>query len=472
MSTLPKLKSLTQNTLLFGISSFGTKFLTFFLVSIYTKELSTAEFGTIDILTTTVQLLIPVLTINIQDAVLRFSLDKNHFSSDVIRVGLRTLLIGSVVLGIFVLILCNIPFIPLEINYWILLYLSFISGGLLNVLSMYLKSQNKVKTLAFWGLINTVITFASTIILLCFFHLGVNGYIISVLSGSIIGNIGMIISGKVFIDIKHSNYSKALFTSMLAYSSPLIANSLGWWVNTASDRYILTFFSGADVNGIYAVSYKIPSILSAVQSVFYNAWSVSAITEFDKDDSDGFIGEVYSAYAYISILFASFIMLFNIIIAKFMYSYEFFSAWQFVPFLLTGTVFNGLGLFNGCIFTAVKKTKEVSVSTILGAVINTVLNFLLIPFIGPYGAAISTMIGYISIWLIRTIKLRKIIKMKVNWCLQIIFIILLVIQSFIATLNENMIYQIPFFIFLLVIGKNYFSTIIKMLKSKILKKKT
>lgn len=71
-----KIKNLSQNALLFTISGFGTRIISFFLVPLYTYVLSTDEFGSVDLVTTTAQLLIPVLTINIQDAVLRFSLDK------------------------------------------------------------------------------------------------------------------------------------------------------------------------------------------------------------------------------------------------------------------------------------------------------------------------------------------------------------------------------------------------------------
>lgn len=145
---------------------------------------------------------------------------------------------------------------------------------------------------------------------------------------------------------------------MILYSFPLVTNSIAWWLNNASDRYILTFFCGTSINGIYAVSYKIPTILSTFQSVFYNAWSISAITEFDKEDRDGFIGNIYTMYSAISIIGCSILLIFNIFIAKILYS-KLFEAWHYVPPLLIGTVFNGLALFEGCIFTAVKNKRGI-----------------------------------------------------------------------------------------------------------------
>lgn len=448
-----KIKNLSQNALLFAISGFGTRIISFFLVPLYTYVLSTDEFGSVDLVTTTVQLLIPVLTINIQDAVLRFSLDKNYKAEDAICVGFKIIGASSALLGVILFGLDYSGIIPLESNYMFFLYLSFTSGALNNNLSMYLKAKDYVKTLAVWGITNTAVTCLVNLLLLLGMHLGINGYMIAYVSGTIVADVGMFLSGNIMKDLKSSKRSDEIAREMVKYSAPLIANSLGWWINNASDRYILTYFCGAAVNGIYAVSYKIPSILSALQSIFYNAWSISSITEFDENDEDGFIGETYTAYSSASFLACSLIMLFNITIAHILYSKNFFVAWKYVPFLLLGTAFNGLGLFNGCIFAAAKKTKEISITTVVSALINTALNFILIPLVGAYGAAFATMIGYFSIWFMRTLRLKSVIRMNVNWKKQVLMMIVLLMQCIAASANESFLYQLPFVLLLFVIQR-------------------
>ena len=84
MSKQSKYKNLSMNTLLFTISSFGAKIISFLLVPIYTSVLSTKDYGNVDLVSTTVQLLIPIATLNIQDAVLRFSLDDKYEAEEVI----------------------------------------------------------------------------------------------------------------------------------------------------------------------------------------------------------------------------------------------------------------------------------------------------------------------------------------------------------------------------------------------------
>lgn len=448
-----KIKNLSQNALLFTISGFGTRIISFFLVPLYTYVLSTDEFGSVDLVTTTVQLLIPVLTINIQDAVLRFSLDKNYKAEDAICVGFKIIGVSSALLGIILFGLDYSGIIPLESNYMFFLYLSFTSGALNNNLSMYLKAKDQVKTLAVWGITNTAVTCLVNLLLLLGMHLGINGYMIAYVSGTIVADVGMFLSGNIMKDLKISKRSGEIAREMVKYSAPLIANSLGWWINNASDRYILTYFCGAAVNGIYAVSYKIPSILSALQSIFYNAWSISSITEFDENDEDGFIGGTYTVYSSASFLACSLIMLFNITIAHILYSKNFFVAWKYVPFLLLGTAFNGLGLFNGCIFAAAKKTKEISITTVVSALINTALNFILIPLVGAYGAAFATMIGYFSIWFMRTLRMKSVIKMNVNWKKQVLMMIVLLMQCIAASANESFLYQLPFVLLLFVIQR-------------------
>lgn len=464
-----KYKNLSINTLIFTISSFGSKFISFFLVPLYTAILTTSEYGSVDLITTTAQLLIPTLTLNVQDAVLRFSLDKDYKKEDILVVSNRIILSSSLFLIIILCLAKILNLIDIGNNYLVFLFCSFLMGTINNCLNMYLRSTDKMKLIGICGVISTFITCITNIILLLVIKLGVNGYMIAYISGTFIANIGMFVFGNVWSDLRVGKWKPYVAKNVFAYSIPLIANSIAWWINNASDRYILTFFCGTSLNGIYSVSYKIPSILAMIQNTFYNAWSVSAITEYDKDDNDGFIGNVFTLYTVFSIILCSGIMLFNLFLAKLVYSKDFFLAWKYVPLLLVGTVFNGLGLFIGCIFTAVKQSKVISSTTIVGAATNTVLNFTFIPLIGASGAAFATLVGYFVVFIVRYNRLKNIIKMKVNWFPIIISLVVLGFQCIIASLSEMSYIQIPFFITILIINNRVFIKILKILKMKIRK---
>ena len=66
---------------------------------------------------------------------------------------------------------------------------------------------------------------------------------------------------------------------MLAYCVPLIPTAVFWWIMGVSDRYLVKWLVGSDANGIYAVAYKIPTILTILATVFMDAWQLSAIAE-------------------------------------------------------------------------------------------------------------------------------------------------------------------------------------------------
>ena len=70
---------------------------------------------------------------------------------------------------------------------------------------------------------------------------------------------------------------------MIIYSAPLIANSISWWFNSSLDRFFVLAMCGVAANGLLAVSYKIPSILALFQTIFNQAWTMSAVKENKKD---------------------------------------------------------------------------------------------------------------------------------------------------------------------------------------------
>lgn len=468
MSGKSKYRDLSKNTLLFTISSFGSKIISFLLVPLYTYVLSTTDYGTVDLMTTTVQLLIPIMTINIQDAVLRFSLDAECDEKEVIGEALKIIAISTALLAISLLIIWKSNILKMDAQYLYFLFLSFVFGSINNCFSMYLRARNKVLILTIGGLMNTILTCGLNIVLLLCVKMGVTGYLIANVVGTGIAVVFMLFAGDIYKEANFRN-TNHLLKLMIPYSLPLVVNSLAWWVNNASDRYILTFFCGAGINGIYAVAYKIPTILSTVQTVFYNAWSISAIIEYDKDDKDGFIGNVYTMYSSASYLGCTILLVLNVFIAKVLYSNDFFMAWKYVPFLLVGTVFNGIALFEGCIFTAVKKTKDVSITTIMGTLVNTLLNFVLIPVIGATGAALATMAGYCSIWIVRTLQMRKIVRLKVNWGVQVSSSVLLIVQAILAMSDQLYWIQIIPTCILLIIQKNNVFKVVRVIWLKLFK---
>ena len=449
-----KNKSLLKNIGIFTIGSFGSNIVSFFMVPLYTAVLNTAEYGSVDLITSTAALLTPILLLSIQDATLRFGMDPAYKKEDVLSTSINITFKGSVLLLIGLIVVRVLNLVNISTIYLAFLFVFFVLGALNNILNLYLKAKNKASVIAVSGILCTLTICSSNVLLLLVFKYGIIGYMISNIIGIFIQVIYQLVVGKAYEDVHISNYTN-LAKPMIKYSSLLIPNSISWWINNASDRYILTWLRGVSATGIYTVSYKIPTILSMFQNIFLNAWSISAIVEFDENDTDGFIGTNYSMYSFLSMLVCSGVLIINIPLAKFLYRGDYFSAWRCVPFLMFGTVFSGISQFEGSLFAATRNTKQVAKTTVIGAIVNTICNFVFIYFIGAIGAALATLLGYAVTWVLRTRYLRSFIKMKVNWFIHFTSLFLVAIQAIIATLNISWAIQIVFFLVVLALNRKF-----------------
>lgn len=431
-----KNKSLLKNIGIFTLGSFTSNAISFLMIPLYTSVLSTSECGSVDLMSSTASLLSPILLLSIQDATLRFTMDNNYKKEDVLSTSLNVVLKGTTILTIAIVLIGIVRIFPVSNQYLLFLWMIFVLGAISSIFNLYLKAENKAKIIACSGIIGTIAVCSCNYLFLVVLKYGVAGYMFSNVISLLLQIIYQLITGKIYKDIhfkKYNNISKP----MIRYSSPLIANSISWWVNNASDRYILTAVRGIAESGIYTVAYKIPTILTLFQNIVYNAWSISAIAEFDENDTDGFIGRNYELYSCISILICSILLVMNIPLARFLYKGDFFNAWKCVPFLLLGTVFSGISQFEGSLYAAVKETRLVAKTTVVGAITNTILNIVLICIFGAIGAAISTCVGYCITWLLRTMFMQRFVKMKVNWKKHFILLAFLVCQTIYATFDSK-----------------------------------
>ena len=125
-------KKLFNDTIVFAIGNFGSKILTFLLVPLYTSLLTTEQYGTADLITTTVSLLCPVLTLTIYEAILRFALDKKYNSSVVFNSALLLTIVGTLALVLFSPLVFSINWYLSD--YWFFLLLIWVKFLKINIL--------------------------------------------------------------------------------------------------------------------------------------------------------------------------------------------------------------------------------------------------------------------------------------------------------------------------------------------------
>lgn len=424
-----KYKYLFKNIGLLTLSNFATKLLSFFLVPLYTSVLTTDQYGTYDLFNTTVSVLIPILTVNILEAVLRFSMDKDYNQDAIVSLSTKWLIVSTLLVTFFIIIDYFVKIIPILDRYKIYFLLMFFVQSFSGIITAYSRGTDHIASLSVSSVIASVVTIGCNIIFLIPFKWGLPGYFLA----NIIGPLIQCTYLSVRLRIWHHIHLKERFLKqekeMLKYSFPMIANSVSWWVNNFSDRYIVTWFCGIAANGTYSVSTKIPSILDVFQTIFNQAWALSAVKDFDPDDKGGFFSNTYKAYNCLMVVICAFIIATDRILARLLYIGKFYIAWRYVPFLTIAIVFGALTGYLGGFFTAVKNSKAYAISTIYGAIVNIILNFILVPIIGALGASISTAVCYVVVWLVRVFQSRKYISMKINWFRDVISYLLLVVQT-------------------------------------------
>ena len=279
-----KYKFFLKNIGFLAVSQFGTKLIGFFLIPLYTNVLSATEYGTYDIFTTSVNLLIPILTLNIAEATLRYAIDIEINKEEVFSISINLIIRGSFIVG-FLLIVNHLLQISILIDqYAIFFVLLFFVSALNSVVSCFARGINYIKEVSVAGVLTSSLIMILNVLFLLLLDMGLTGYFLATIIGLTVGTVLLLIKIRVWDIYIFLPSNQKLKKEMLSYSKPMIANSISWWINSVSDRYIVTWLCGLAANGIYAVGYKIPSILNIFQTIFNQAWTLSAVRDFNAED--------------------------------------------------------------------------------------------------------------------------------------------------------------------------------------------
>lgn len=449
-----KYKKLIKNTSIFAIGTFGSKLLVFLIVPLYTHLLSTSEYGIIDVFTSTINLFIPFATLLIYEAAIRFLISKEFDKKVIFNNCFFTFVFGcifSVILSKFI-----VHFLKID-NYRFIFDLILILTSFTTIFSQYLRATGENLKFSFSGIITTFFTVGLNLIFLLIFKMGINGYLLSLLISQLITSLYLVISCRFFenFDLKYINFSSLKL--MLEYSIPLVPNNIMWWIMNAGDKYIINFSLGNSANGIYSLSYKIPTILSVLFSIFMQAWQVSAIEEMQDKNRNYFYKNVFN-YISFSLVFVTFLILlflqpiFDLMIGK-----DFLNSINYVPLLCVATVINCYATFSGIVYIINKNSKKSFVTTFVGAIVNVVLNFLLIKQFDLYGVSIGTILGYVFVMLLRFYDFKKEFKVSLLSIKTLLYILLLIFCSYIfVTLDSFAKYIIIYLslLIVLIISKN------------------
>ncbi|HEU9436991.1 TPA: oligosaccharide flippase family protein, partial [Streptococcus pneumoniae] len=404
---MSKYKELAKNTGIFALANFSSKILIFLLVPIYTRVLTTTEYGFYDLVYTTIQLFVPILTLNISEAVMRFLMKDGVSKKSVFSIAVLDIFIGSIAFALLLLVNNLFSLSDLISQYSIYIFVIFVFYTLNNFLIQFSKGIDKIGVTAISGVISTAVMLAMNVILLVVFDWGLLGFFIANVCGYVIPCI-YIVSRLRLWELFEIKIDKKLQWEMVYYALPLVLNILSWWVNNTSDRYIVTAIVGIQASAIISVAYKIPQILSTISAIFIQSWQISAIKiQEDKSDTT-FVSNMLLYYNALLLIIASGIILFVKPISNILFGISFYSAWELVPFLIISSLFNAISGCIGAIMGAKMDTHNIAKSALVGMIANIILNIVLTFLMGPQGITISTLIASFLIFYMRKDSVKEI----------------------------------------------------------------
>ena len=468
---MSKGKDLAKNTAIVSIGKICTQLITFLLLPVYTAVLSNEEYGVVDLLNTLTSLLLPIVTLQIEQGIFRYLIDcreNNEKQIKLITTIIRFMIIQSI--ACIVIFLCVSPFIHNEYKYFLMANL--LMGIFSSLLLQICRGLGDNATYAIGSFITGAFTVVLNVIFIVAFRWGAYGMLGATAISNFICAVYIFLKRKIYKYIKPKQFDKTILKEIIKYSVPLIPNMISWWIVSASDRTIISAVIGIAQNGIYSAANKFSGVFTTLYSVFNLTWTESASININSEDRDEFFSKILDFV----IRFFGCLCLGTIAVMPFAFNIlineKFAEAYYQIPILILGSVFNILVSFVGSIHVAKKLTKEIAKTSIISAVINIFVNIALIKSIGLYAASISTVIAYALMFIYRWIDVKKYVKFNVNKILMFALIIMYGVTIFTYYLKNTMISVVVLVIvvvFAIITNLNSVSYLKEIIKEKMKK---
>ncbi len=399
-----KLKELTKDTAIYGISTILSRFLNFLLVPFYTHVFTTAENGVMAIVYVYIAFFNIVYLYGMDSAYMKFaSLKEEKNPGSVFSTSFLFVVITSSVLSVCILLFKErlAAIINLHGNYANLLTYSALIL-FFDAVSMipfaYLRLIRKAKKFALIKTINILINITLNLILILKYKMGLESVFISNLVASVfsVAALSLEITKNVDLGIK-----SGLLKDLLKFGIPYLPAGLASMVIQIVDRPILNSLTDESTVGIYSQNYKLGIFMMLFVSMFQYAWQPFFLNNAKEKNAKELFAKVLTYFVLVGsivlVLLSFFIddlvkiKIFNRAIIH----PAFWSGLNIIPVILLAYLFNGAYInFTAGIFIE-GKTKYIPYITGAGALVNIVCNYLLIPILGIMGAAYSTLASYI-----------------------------------------------------------------------------
>jgi len=388
-----------KHGLIYGAGQILSRAIGFLLIPLYTNYLSPSEFGILSLLTITASIAQMLFSMGLNSALFRsyFDYEDDKNRAKVISTVFYITILSSTLLSFLGYFLS--PYlinVILESNKFInyLRFVFFIAS--FKLIGQFTYSVYRVKILSkrytLFSILFFTLRLILTILLVAVFKKGVWGVIIADFIISVLSSVILLCSIKEYI-IRFFVKYEAIKT--LSFGLPLVPQNLSGFVLASAASYFLKYFSTIATVGVYNIGYRLGMIFH-VLLVFPLAmiWNPIMLSIKDKEYCDQYYSKALTYFVFIGFFIASLLSILSKDILHLIAKEPFWEAYRVVPFIAYSYLLLGVARILDVGIPIKRKTHYSAFAFIIAALLNLLLNWVLIPKYQMIGAALATFLSY------------------------------------------------------------------------------
>lgn len=424
---------LMKNTIILSVGQIVPKLIAIFILPLLTTFLTKKDYGLYELTLSVASFAIPLLSVQIQQGVFRFLLDQDTDKKAIITTSFSFIVVVFFVYAIPIIIAWTVY--STDVILAVVFFGSYLAEVLLNWSGQVMRGLGDNIGYSIAYIIYSVVYIVSlVIILIAKSFLNAKDVAFAMICAYLMAFLFSIYKAKIISYCNIKCIHIEILKKLLGYSAPMVISSIALWVVNLSDRFFVSGILGIEMTAMYSVANKIPNLFNSIYNIFNLAWTenTSKLTRGEKNS--GYYSEFFKDFyrimvGMIIILTTASPLLFRILINS-----RYADGYWLMSWLFVGVFFSSLVSFFGSIYVGEKRTKDVGISSAVGAVINVLINLFFMKKCGIIIAAISTIVSYFIICVYRAIDIKKYVSIVYDRS-TIVFGIAVVVL--IATLNNS-----------------------------------
>ena len=395
-----KVKLFIENFLVYGLGGIISKIIPLIMVPVVTRLMpSTEYFGISDLSNTVVSFASAIAVMGMYDAMYRMFFEKENeeYKKGICSTALVFTFFTSVMVFLVLVLLKKqvAYYFFSDTKYAYIVYLSAMAtlvGATNSIISAPTRMQNKRKIFLITNTLSPMISYGIAIPMLITGHYTIALPLAAVISG-ITMEISFGILNKEWFSVKW--FSVELLKQLLLIAIPLLPNFLIYWIFNSCDKVMITNMIGIGAAGIYSASSKLGNCSQLIYTAFAGGWQFFAFSTMKESNQVKSNSLIFEYLGIISFVATAFICAWSYPIFKILFTNQYLEGYMIAPYLFLAPLLQMLFQVAANQFLVIKRTWPNMFILFIGAIVNIVINYFLIPIMGIEGASLATLFGYV-----------------------------------------------------------------------------